>query len=890
MISIDPDFKYVHEPHGYQDTPIPSLAHDQQVRDLQTRVLHSNGGAFLLTGFRGVGKTSLVYELLDSLAGSKDGRFLVPVVINVARPMSTAILLFEVIRRLYESLLDSGLLGNLPSKIARTIVLAYARTSLSLGVKKTKGSEYTKETSAKSSKLITELSGFEGAFKFGAKKTLSMATEASMLAYSETDVEHDFQRIASLLCDEREWPSSLWQRLMRRLRPSTSRPSWRGRLIVVLDELDKLTATEEGILSFENILRDLKSILSTRGVYFILVGGTDLYERWHEDARKGNSLYESVFATQIYIPCEWNMAGKLLTSLAIGSSGGALVSELRDFLDFKARGIPRRLLTEFNGLIKWSNGLPAIVASGSCRKSVSFYSSMQQALVRFFASRTSSEILREDYNEDRWRVSIYYLLDWILRTNGREFTFAELISREQNASIVDASLEIDSDEVDKFVEYLIESDIVEDITKPFDLRTLIPWIPEADSRRFRLSEPVQERLSGLAEGDQLRREPPPAPSDQEPREPPTIPPPPSLPKASLVASIEGRKGRAPVDHISSSKMTTEEVATPEYVGREESEAQFLARSERSQRLLSEFGSILGKELTPPPKGPRKEGEPRSIKKQGMAGDRYDVEYLIGRGGMGRVYQARDRILGRNVALKLISPHYKNDTVANQRFLREARIAASLSHSNIVRTFDLVRSDGAVIMIMELLTGPSLRRMAVDHPLAPVDVVRVSMTLAAALQYIHQRHICRIDLKPDNIIMERDRGPVIVDLGLARPSQGSDQSQLTATQDLVGTPLYMAPEQFLGKPPDIRVDLYSLGILMYELLSGARPWAEEPDGLKSLLKLKEKGSPSIDDLQVSEELRVAVSKTLEPAPSERYQSPRDLYEALAICPEAKHARD
>lgn len=190
------------------------------------------------------------------------------------------------------------------------------------------------------------------------------------------------------------------------------------------------------------------------------------------------------------------------------------------------------------------------------------------------------------------------------------------------------------------------------------------------------------------------------------------------------------------------------------------------------------------------------------------------------------------------------------------------------------------------MVMELLQGPTLKQLLGKGPLTPANSVRISMAIAAALQYIHQRHICRIDLKPTNVIMVKERGPVIVDLGLARTSRDVKGARLTASHALVGTPLYMAPEQFIGSQPDIRVDLYSLGIVMFELLSGEPPWAEVTD-FRSLANQKSEEPQSVAKLKVSKKLRAVITKSLAPTPTDRYQSPRELYEALAVCPEAKY---
>ena len=338
-IALVPGFQYVHEPLVRDDGAVPFLAGRDVIEGLKRRIRNSSGGAFLVTGFRGAGKTTVVSRtLLEVEDMEPDTLDYLPVVLNVARPVTIDELLFEVVRRLFEALIDKNILDHLAPDVRRSLVLAYARTSLSF-----------KETRSRSTEVGASL-GVGGALpgasqaaavvsllspKFGLsrKKTDSMATEASFLAYSHGDVEHDFVRIIELLNREPEPPASRWRKLRWRLRGG-ARPAWQGRVVVVLDELDKLTATEEGRLVLPKLLAELGNILTTRHVHFVFVGGPDLHDAAILDATRGNSVYESVFACHLYVPCLWNATDVFLDAVipesAITDSQRSL---LRGYLD-----------------------------------------------------------------------------------------------------------------------------------------------------------------------------------------------------------------------------------------------------------------------------------------------------------------------------------------------------------------------------------------------------------------------------------------------------------------------------------------------------------------------------------------------------------------------------
>jgi len=241
--------------------------------------------------------------------------------------------------------------------------------------------------------------------------------------------------------------------------------------------------------------------------------------------------------------------------------------------------------------------------------------------------------------------------------------------------------------------------------------------------------------------------------------------------------------------------------------------------------------------------------------------------LIGHGGMGAVYKARQRGLDRLVALKILPPEVGKDPSFAERFSREARALAKLNHPNIVGVYDSGNSGGLYYLLMEYVDGVNLREAIQTKELTPAEALAIVPQICEALQYAHDEGIVHRDIKPENILLDKKGRVKIADFGLARLlGQAPDNFTLTGSHQVMGTPRYMAPEQMEGSHEvDHRADLYSLGVVFYEMLTGELPLGRF-DAPSHKVQL---------DVRVDE----VVLRTLEKEPSRRYQQASEIKTAV-----------
>ena len=267
-------------------------------------------------------------------------------------------------------------------------------------------------------------------------------------------------------------------------------------------------------------------------------------------------------------------------------------------------------------------------------------------------------------------------------------------------------------------------------------------------------------------------------------------------------------------------------------------------------------------------------------------DRYEIVDVLGSGGMGQVYRARRLRLGDEVAIKVMQATHLAPPEARERFLRESRACAQLRHPNIVGILDFdFDALNQPFMVMELLSGPSLREeIELEAPMVPARVAAILAPVAAALQLAHDRGITHRDLKPANIVVHRyesgERVYKVIDFGLAAMKAASDETRLTDPAFFLGTLAYAAPEQMRGETVTAGTDVYALGMIAYEMLTGARPFDAGNRATLIHQTLTERPvSPAVHQGGLPEAIDRAVMRALEKDPGERWRSVTDFVNAL-----------
>ena len=265
--------------------------------------------------------------------------------------------------------------------------------------------------------------------------------------------------------------------------------------------------------------------------------------------------------------------------------------------------------------------------------------------------------------------------------------------------------------------------------------------------------------------------------------------------------------------------------------------------------------------------------------------RYQLIEIIGEGAMARVYKAYDPEINRSIAVKLLKEQLAADSQYRARFLREAKGAGILSHPNIVTIYDVGVDDERPYIAEELVEGLTLADlMKSERKLSTHEIVEIGVQLARALDYAHRRGIIHRDVKPGNIMLVANTTQVkVADFGICRIDKGdsAELTQATALGDVLGTPNYMAPEQVMGQKVDARSDLFSAGVVLYKLLTGALPF--EGDSIITVaVKIAQTEAPTIDKLRgdVPLSLRRVVERALRKSPDKRYQTGEDMAQALA----------
>jgi eukaryotic-like serine/threonine-protein kinase len=260
--------------------------------------------------------------------------------------------------------------------------------------------------------------------------------------------------------------------------------------------------------------------------------------------------------------------------------------------------------------------------------------------------------------------------------------------------------------------------------------------------------------------------------------------------------------------------------------------------------------------------------------------RYELEKLVGSGGMSNVFRAHDRLLERTVALKILHEQYTRDEDYVERFRREARAVAQLAHPNIVTVIDRGEQDGRQYIVFEYVDGENLKDLTARGPLDPQDAIRLALQVARALSFAHERGLVHRDVKPQNVLLNDDGQAKVTDFGIAR---SLDVHGVTQTGTVLGTSDYIAPEQARGQKVDPKTDIYSLGAVLYELLTGEVPYKGDNFVAVAMRHVNEP-PPSVLDRRPDCPLRLdlAIQRAMAKDPDERYDSMDEFCTELEAC--------
>jgi serine/threonine protein kinase/Cdc6-like AAA superfamily ATPase len=798
-VPLKKSFRFVHEPIS-RSSECRFVGRNNEMESLVERILFSEGGSFLVTGYRGVGKTSFINQVIRKLEealpwaerfiGKTD---LIDVYLNIARPVQSSEIMHYIIRQLYARLVEKGIYPLLDVNLQDALTLSYHRTSLNMARKLAESSE--KSFGFNEASIGADWMRAAVKMSLSSKRNRSQNYEISYLGYDDRAAEYDLIYICRRLI-EGYLRSLTKKEILKNLFLGTHGERVRLKIIFVFDELDKLEEFTDLVSNnqkpvIDQILGALKNLFTTSGVSFVFVAGKDLQERWLEDVGKGDSVYESVFSYDRYLPCLWADVDSICDGLIDGPllPDRKIYDEFKQFLAYKGRGIPRRIIREFNQYVEWNGDRPVLAFSPSILRRIRFFAGLQ-IILKKHEKRLFGEAHEDVLGtlSDKRRLGVYYLLDWILRQGSSEFTGNSILlaSKRLNAKIALAE-EIAPNVAHDIIEILLNDDYIQEVHDPLN-QVLMgdAQSPPLAEMRYRLTP---RRLVELGGAD----------IDSDPGF--ALPVDPTVPV-----------GRTPITH-------------------------------------------LGK---------------------------YKILKTVGTGGMGVVYEAYDEHTGRRVAIKMVDDEIANAEI-RARFEREAMIMAELNHPNIVRLYDWGKGEH-VYIVMEFLDGPTLGEIIKTQGGLTMDLaLTIFEPIVEAIQYVHQQGFVRNDIKPNNIKLTSTGRICIIDFGTTRPKKADRQllsNFVSTTGSIVGTPVFMAPEQFLGSKADERSDIYSLGIVLYNMLTGKWPF-DLTGSVVDIFKGKSEGLlvPPSRYVPLPWPVEELILKCLQSDPNKRFQNAGELLVGL-----------
>lgn len=860
-------FKFVHEPitENHADW---FVGREAELDEFVERILYSEGGSFLLTGYRGVGKTSFVNQairLLKEKAKTRDGTDVVVVRLNLARAVKPAELMHHIIRALREELLSVNILTGLKEELRNEIHLAHLRTSVNMTQKASETME--KSFGFKEASLGGEF--LKAALKVSTeyKRSHTHNNEITFLGYDDRAAEYDIIKIARKLTDGFVRKPRLLTRIKRLLRRAPE-DKVKLKIVFVFDELDKLSefaseesaagATKNGRVTddaarsqdaltttrataIDDILNSLKNIFTTSGLTFIFVAGKDLHERWQDELGRGDSVYESVFSYDVYISCIWTDSDKICNNLidwralpeegiikrhaqyesaidSVPESGrenteasvicikcgdngyrdngcnncrrpvdfeqaGKALADFKKYLSYKGRGIPRRIVRGFNDHVKWYRDRPFLVFTETELRHKQFYAELQDLFLKeeeqLFgnSSRWTSPA-----EKDKQKLSLYYIIDWLLHRGSLQFTFKDIYSASKRLSVKIAPVEeIAPNLLRNILDILCRYEYIEEVSRRLN-QTMLSQ-SEVSEQRFRLTD---KTLAAISDSNDVFKE-----------------------EVKLFTTT-----------------------TP-------------------ASSSTEAGAIIG--------------------------NRYQLHQLLGQGGFSKIYKAIDLKNGNDVVIK--SFINTADSIAVGKIIEKVRISLGFRHPNLVSVQDIIHQNDQWHVVESFIDGIDLNKLLQQQTrLDYRAAASITICVAQGAGYIHDQGYCRLDIKPGNILISKNGKVYLTDYDIMKSISE------TGEEVLMGTPIFFAPEQMRGDT-DPRSDIYSLGVCFYQMLTGELPFELQSASTLFEISIRRVNarlkpiSELLSPFPQMEGIERVVSKCLSFEPQERYQSMKELISDL-----------
>jgi len=766
-------------------------------------LLASPDAHYLITGYPGVGKTSFVSRVIVGWRQLCLQRGISRALIfnlQLAKSESPEQVVKRLIGKVYFGSLDGQYSPEkqLAERLQLSFVQAHSKT-----LKETQDETAKKEKGGEANVDFAKLGTIFGAgFKIGRKRSKESHRSIEVeREYNLSAAIGDFEAVVHLLTKPeflklgRHWPFWPFKTYETQTREQ--------RILFVFDQIEDIESLEA-----------LSPLFDLPRSSFIVLGGVKLKEQVASAKEKGLQVLDSF--QEEYLQCQWNEAEKILSLLVSQDQMSARhFAEYRDYLNFSAQGLPRRLF--------------AAIDRHTTLIDDSFYLRLTEAdLLRArLASRLHRVIWKNrkrilgDYIDsvqyflrDRALRGTYHLADRIFRTAQFTFNDADTVVTQMSDAIVHS-------ERKKVLRNLLSTFVDEGLIVN-------------DGNNYRLADSVLKWVQRIP--DWLKD-----------------------------GFVDARTFLADFTRVEYPSESTGVVRVKPPAWREEPKQSITPEPFRHTPISELVATHL---------------------------ERYTILRLLGRGGMGEVYLAEDKALKRRVALKVIHADVGRSPEARARFLREGQVVAHLQDPSIVQIYDLQElPTGQIVLVTEFVDGIGLDTLLRDGEILTLHKsLSIAIQTARALRQAHSQGVIHRDIKPSNILVNAQGHVKLLDFGIAKLAEEPELDTVTRTGEIVGTPAYMSPEQIMGTSIDARADLYSFGVVMYQMLAGRRHFEDAGTTFELAMKItKEKPRPpSVFNPKVPNSLDNVVMKCLETKPENRFSSATELITALMTIEESLRA--